>query len=73
MIQSYYQLTNTTMTIEQQLQELIGKRVVWRDKGFLIKSVRKLNSRFLISTDSKMRNMDEQTAKNLLETATILN
>lgn len=61
------------MTTEQKLQELIGKRVVWRDKGFLIKSVRQLNSRFLIATDSKMRNMDEENAKNLLETAKVLN
>lgn len=60
------------MTTEQKLQELIGKRVVWRDKGFLIKSVRQLNSRFLIATDSKMRNMDEENAKNLLETAKVL-
>lgn len=61
------------MTTEQLLQELIGKRVIWRDKGFLIKSVKQLNSRFLISTDSKMRNMDEETAVNLLETAKVLN
>lgn len=61
------------MTTEQQLQELIGKRVIWRDKGFLIKSVKQLNSRFLISTDSKMRNMDEETALNLLTKAKVLN
>lgn len=61
------------MTTEQQLQNLKGKRILLRDRTYLVKSARQINSKFLFITDSKIMNLDESSAQNLLLNAKILN
>lgn len=60
------------MTIEEKLQTLKGKRILWRDKVQMVKSVRKINKIYLIITDVKTMNLAQETVENLLNTAIIL-
>lgn len=61
------------MTTEEKLQKLKGKMIIWRDKTHLVKSAKKINTKYLFITDSKTMNLDEDSANNLLSTVKILN
>jgi hypothetical protein len=61
------------MSTEQKLQALKGKRIDWRSKVHLVKSARQINTRYLVITDSKTMNLDEDAALHLLKHIKVLN
>ena len=60
------------MILEQQLQAFKGKRIIFRNKTHLVKSAKKINSKYLFITDQKTMNLDEKSAKFIVQHAIVI-